>query len=109
MAGWLEQYADNQDLVVWLNSTIEPNPVYDTTTKRWTVVVIRNGERITMHPSHLVMACGDIGDPNVLKFEGQEEFKGAILHSNTFPGGAIFKGKRVVVIGAGKRTPVILS
>ncbi|KLO16584.1 dimethylaniline monooxygenase [Schizopora paradoxa] len=100
MAGWLEQYAVNQDLVVWLNSTIEPTPTYDLTTKKWTVVVNRNGERQTMHISHLVMAGGFFGDPNIPKFEGQDEFKGEILHSNTFPGGDVFKGKRVIVIGA---------
>lgn len=54
-----------------------------------------------MHPSHLVMACGYVGEPYVPKFEGQDMFKGAILHSSTFPGGDVFKGKRVVVIGAG--------
>lgn len=100
MAGWLEQYVDNQDLVVWLNSTIEPTPVYDPVARKWTVVVNRNGERLTMYPSHLVMAGGFFGDPNIPRFDGQEEFKGEILHSNTFPGGDVFKGKRVVVIGA---------
>lgn len=46
------------------------------------------------------MAGGFFGDPHIPKFEGQEDFKGEILHSNTFQGGNEYKGKRVVVIGA---------
>ncbi|KLO16583.1 dimethylaniline monooxygenase [Schizopora paradoxa] len=100
LADWLEQYAHNQELVIWLDSTIESDPTYDSVVKKWTVVVNRNGDRLTMSPTHLVMAGGFFGDPNIPKFEGQEDFEGEILHSNTFPGGDVFEGKRVVVIGA---------
>lgn len=42
------------ELNVWLQSTISANPTFDEATKKWTVVVNREGEAArTMHVSQL--------------------------------------------------------
>ncbi|GJJ11778.1 hypothetical protein Clacol_006016 [Clathrus columnatus] len=48
VAYMLEHYATNQELVIWHRSTILPGPVYDPVTKRWTVEVLRDGEKVVV-------------------------------------------------------------
>ncbi|KAK7058520.1 hypothetical protein VNI00_002154 [Paramarasmius palmivorus] len=101
LANWLEQYADNQDLVCWTKSKPLPTPTYDFTTKKWTVDIDRDGETVTIHPSHIVLATGTLGAPRMPSFQGQDQFDGKILHACSYPGGRQFTGKRVIVVGAG--------
>lgn len=101
MANWMEQYAENQELVVWTSSTLDSKPVYDRNTKKWNVAIRRNGITVVLHPSHLVFAIGIFGDPNVPSLTGVDDFRGDILHSSVFTGGQPFSGKRVIVVGAG--------
>lgn len=44
IADWLEAYANGQNLVVWLSSTVlsDRRPVYDEEKRSWTVSVRRN-------------------------------------------------------------------
>ncbi|KAJ3922229.1 FAD/NAD-P-binding domain-containing protein [Lentinula edodes] len=101
LASWLEQYADSQDLVIWTRSTILPTPKYDYTSKKWTVVVSRNGEHLTFHPAHIVIACGTLGHPRIPSIINMQTFEGHIIHSAKYNGGNVFSGKQVVVVGAG--------
>ncbi|KAJ3936228.1 MAG: FAD/NAD-P-binding domain-containing protein [Lentinula lateritia] len=101
LASWLEQYADSQDLVIWTRSTILPTPEYDHTSKKWTVVVSRNGEHLTFHPTHIVIACGTLGHPRIPSIIDMQTFEGRIIHSAKYNGGNVFSGKQVVVVGAG--------
>lgn len=101
LASWLEQYAETHDLVVWTSSRLEPTPTYNEHSKRWDVVITRNGERVSLHPPHLVMATSLYGDPRMPAIPGLDSFQGECLHASQFAGGAPFKGKRVVVVGAG--------
>ncbi|EJC98982.1 dimethylaniline monooxygenase [Fomitiporia mediterranea MF3/22] len=101
LANWFEQYVDNQNLIVWTSTTLEPTPKYDFDRKRWTITVSRNGKPLTLHPQHLVMAISVYGDPIIPSLPGVSSFKGTILHSSAFSGGEPFKGQRVVVLGAG--------
>ncbi len=101
MGAWLEQYADNQDLVVWLRSTLEPKPTYDAKTRKWNVVVNRDGELVHLQPSHIVIATSIHGAPIVPEMDGKEEFLGEISHSATFDTAEKYKGKKVIVVGAG--------
>lgn len=43
IADWLEAYANGQNLVIWLSSTVlsDPRPVYDEEKRSWTVSVER--------------------------------------------------------------------
>ncbi|KAJ7771531.1 FAD/NAD-P-binding domain-containing protein [Mycena metata] len=100
LADWLEQYAQSQDLIVWTNSRPLPHPVYDNSTKRWTVMVDRAGERVTLHPSHIVVAASTLGAPRMPVIPHQDGFKGSVLHSSAYQGGKPFTGKKVVVVGA---------
>ncbi|KAJ3778260.1 dimethylaniline monooxygenase [Lentinula raphanica] len=101
LANWLEQYADTQDLVIWTQSTILPAPQYDQTSNKWTAVVSRNGEHITLHPAHIIIACGTLGHPRIPSVVDMHAFKGDIIHASKYKGGSGFTGKRVVVVGAG--------
>lgn len=100
VASWLEQYATNQDLVVWTNSTVGQKPSYDTLTKRWTINIIRDGKSVTLHPYHIVSAMGTLGKPCAPCLPGFSEFKGEAYHASTYGGGLPYAGKRTVVIGA---------
>lgn len=101
LADWLEHYAIAQDLVVWTDSRILPTPVYDDVTKTWAVNVDRAGQHVTLHPKHILLACGTLGSPRLPSIPDQDKFKGRTFHSNEFSGGAHFKGQNVVVVGAG--------
>lgn len=47
------------------------------------------------------MATGQAGRPIVPSIDGVEFFRGQVMHSSRYPGGAHFAGKRAVVVGAG--------
>ena len=101
LADWLEQYAVSHDLVVWTSSFLEPTPHYDEVTKTWNVIINRNGEHITRHPRHLIMAVSMHGDEIIPPIPGLKDFKGDHFHTCRYQGGSPYKGKDVVVIGAG--------
>ncbi|KAL0581362.1 hypothetical protein V5O48_000626 [Marasmius crinis-equi] len=103
LANWLEQYAESQDLVVWTNSEPLPTPTYNSDSKKWTVNINRNGQIVTIHPSHIVLATGTLGGPKIppILRNGSGDFKGRVLHACNYQGGQEFSGKRVVVVGAG--------
>ncbi|KAJ7591716.1 dimethylaniline monooxygenase [Mycena floridula] len=102
LADWFEFYASSQDLVIWTNSRPLPTPKYDSETKKWTVVIDRNGQHVTLHPSHIVIATGVIGAPRIpTDVTSPESFTGETFHASKYPGGRHFTGKRVVVVGAG--------
>ena len=97
----MELYAITQDLLIWTSSTMEPNPHYDPKTKRWAIVIRKNGVPYLLRPQHLIIATSTKGDPIIPVYPGTEKFKGTVQHALTFKGGAPFKGKRVLVVGAG--------
>ncbi|GJJ15730.1 hypothetical protein Clacol_010008 [Clathrus columnatus] len=100
VANMLEQYAVNQDLVIWTRSTILPTPSYDPTTRRWTVEVSRDGEKITLKPYHIVLAIGILGVPHIPTLPGEEIFNGPKLHATHYKGYQPFVNKNVIVVGA---------
>ncbi|KAJ7577527.1 FAD/NAD-P-binding domain-containing protein [Mycena floridula] len=102
VADWFEFYASSQDLVIWTNSRPLPTPKYNSDTKKWTVVIDRNGQHVTLHPSHIVIAAGVLGAPRIpTNLNSPESFTGQTLHASKYQGGRHFTGKRVVVVGAG--------
>jgi cation diffusion facilitator CzcD-associated flavoprotein CzcO len=90
-----------QDLVVWTASQVLPTPSYDEERARWTVVVDKNGEQVTLHPKHIVLATGTLGDPFVPTISSMGSFKGTVSHASSYAGGHTYSGKRVLVVGAG--------
>ncbi|GBE77698.1 FAD/NAD-P-binding domain-containing protein [Sparassis crispa] len=101
LADWMQQYAESQDLVVWTNSTVLPRAAYDTSTKRWNLVVDRDGSEVELHPAHIVVAIGTLGAPRIPEISDRDLFHGEVLHASAYKGGKPFTGKRVIVVGAG--------
>ncbi|TGK18632.1 NAD(P)/FAD-dependent oxidoreductase [Leptospira fluminis] len=65
---------------------------------QWSVA-LDNGE--TALYDGVICASGITWSPNVPKFPGQDTFKGEILHSVKYKELSLFRGKRVLVVGAG--------
>lgn len=99
MGDWLEAYAEDLDLDIWTNTALT-SARYDAASKTWTAQVDQDGESVTLHPTHIVMALGLSGFPNVPDFPGQDVFAGPQVHSSAFKLDDRFKGQDVVIVGA---------
>ncbi|KAG2743839.1 FAD/NAD(P)-binding domain-containing protein [Suillus brevipes Sb2] len=100
LANFLDSYAVDHELCIWLSSRIQSTPVYDSSSARWTVEVQRGDQKVFVNPKHLVLATG-IGSPRIPTWNGMDEFQGALYHSDLHKDAEQFRGKRVVVVGAG--------
>ena len=96
---WLEMYAKVMELNCW-NSTTCERAGWDETRREWTVEVLRDGERVTLRPKHLVLATGMSGVANVPSYPGADTFEGEQHHSSQHPGGEAYREQRCVVIGS---------
>ncbi|CAB3225449.1 unnamed protein product [Arctia plantaginis] len=69
----------------------------------WNVMYMKTDtrENITEHCNFVVVATGEYSSPNVPHFEGQEEFKGKIIHSHDYKDAEDFRNLTVLVVGAG--------
>ena len=99
IADWLEMYTRVMELNYW-SSTEAKSARWDEEHEEWDVVVVRDGESITLRPKQLVLATGMSGKPNRPSFPGQDEFAGEQHHSSEHPGPDAYAGKRVVVVGS---------
>src|SRR4029434_1402273 len=61
-----------------------------------------SGGEMTLGLDFVVVCNGVFSEPHVPRFEGQELFRGVIVHSSRLSEPEIVRGKRVVVVGAGK-------
>ena len=59
---WLEFYTRVMEVPYWSKTTCL-SASFDENTKTWTVEVDRDGERLTLHPTQLVLATGMSGKP----------------------------------------------
>ncbi|KAG2356757.1 FAD/NAD(P)-binding domain-containing protein [Suillus spraguei] len=100
LAHFLDSYAVDQELCIWLSSSIAATPVYDSSSARWTVDVQHGDKRVVLNPKHLVLATGS-GSPRIPTWNGMDEFQGALYHSDFHKDAEQFRGKRIVVVGAG--------
>ncbi|SDY42058.1 putative flavoprotein involved in K+ transport [Saccharopolyspora shandongensis] len=99
IADWLEMYTQVMEVPYWTSSEVT-SAGWDDEAERWTVVVDRDGEAITLTPRQLVFATGMSGKPNIPSFPGMELFQGDQHHSSQHPGPDAYAGKRAVVIGS---------
>ena len=99
MGDWLESYASIMELDVW-NETACRRAEWNQRDMKWQVEVSRQRETVILQPSHLVLATGMAGVPNLPAIPGAEKFRGAQYHSSRYRDGAGFSGKRCVVIGS---------
>ncbi|MGA3797739.1 NAD(P)/FAD-dependent oxidoreductase [Pseudomonas fluorescens] len=96
---WLEMYTKVMELNYWPRTECV-SASFDEQSGAWMVEVQRDGERVTLQPTQLILATGMSGVPNVPSYPGTEVFNGQQHHSNRHPGGDAWSGKRAVVIGA---------
>ncbi|MHA0285383.1 NAD(P)-binding domain-containing protein [Mycobacterium sp. C3-094] len=96
---WLEFYTRVMEVPYWSKTTCL-SATFDDAEGRWTVEVDRNGERLTLHPTQLVLATGMSGKPYVPTLPGQDVFRGDQHHSSQHPGPDAYAGKKAVVIGS---------
>jgi putative flavoprotein involved in K+ transport len=99
MGDWLEAYVTLMELNYWTASEVT-KARYDSTAKRWSVAVNRNGQSLTLEPTHLVFATGSYGPPREVSPPGAKDFAGTQYHSARHVSGEAFRGKRCIVVGA---------
>ena len=96
---WLESYTRVMELNYWSQTTCT-RASYDEGAGEWTVQVERDGEPVTLHPKHLVLATGMSAKPRLPQFEGMDSFAGDLHHSSQHPGPDAYAGKKCVVVGS---------
>ncbi|CAN5556821.1 NAD(P)/FAD-dependent oxidoreductase [soil metagenome] len=94
---WLEFYTRVMEVPYWSKTTCL-SAAFDG--ERWTVEVDRDGERLTLRPTQLVLATGMSGKPYIPEMKGQDVFAGDQHHSSAHPGPDRYVDKRAVVIGS---------
>ena len=99
MGDWLEIYTKAMELNYW-SSTECISASYDDETEVWTVLVNREGEKVTLNPKQLVFATGAYGPPKEPRFTGMANFKGDCFHSGKYTSGEKYAGKNCVVVGS---------
>ena len=67
------------------------------------VVTVRDldGDEKTHRFGSVLVCNGPVAKPNRIRVPGQESFEGRVLHSIDYRDGQTFKGRRVLVYGAG--------
>ncbi|MBD9638824.1 NAD(P)/FAD-dependent oxidoreductase [Ensifer sp. ENS07] len=101
IAGWLETYAWAMECNVW-NHTEFLGATFDDEKGEWSVRLQRaDGIERIVKPRHLVLANGVAGRPYTPKLPGLENFNGTLMHTHAFSDGSKWKGKKVLVVGAG--------
>jgi cation diffusion facilitator CzcD-associated flavoprotein CzcO len=101
VADWLEFYADAMDIPCWTSSQID-HASFDAQSAWWDVK-IKDGQGVLreMHPRHLVMATGVSGRPRIPELPELGTYRGELLHSTQYIGGADYAGTRALVVGSG--------
>jgi len=96
---WLEMYTKIMELNFW-GATECVASQYDAAQGEWVVNVLREGKPHVLRPTHLVLATGMSGVPNMPDIAGMAGFAGKIYHSSNHPGGPGWEGRHCVVVGA---------
>jgi putative flavoprotein involved in K+ transport len=100
IADWLEMYARVMELDYWSSTEcLNARPVEG----GWEVDVVRNNERLTLRPKHLVLATGMSGYPVAPLIRGEASFRragGLILHSSQFTSASSSAGKKALIVGS---------
>jgi putative flavoprotein involved in K+ transport len=101
LAGWIEMYAWAMECNVWTGTTFL-NGEFDAAESRWNARVARaDGSERVLRPKHIIFANGVLGGRKKMEIPGLDAFKGEALHTEDYKTGGKYKGKRVLVLGAG--------
>lgn len=75
-------------------------PVSDSPDTLWRVTIATgDGRQETAEYKGVIIANGTLAEPNMPRFEGR--FDGELLHTSAYKHAEQFKGKRVLIVGAG--------
>ncbi len=99
IADWLEAYVEIMEVPYW-TSTRATSASWSEQAGRWSVEVEREGRPVVLTPTHLVLATGMSGKPNLPDVPGLDVFSGEVHHSSAHTGTGDYAGKRAVVIGS---------
>ena len=91
LGDWLEAYVDEEQLDYWGGSPCL-SASRDEERGVWNVQTLRNGQPLTLHPKHLVLATGMSGFPSIPTIPGAGDFRGTIVHSSAFEDGTRWAG-----------------
>ena len=101
---YLHEAIEQDDLArrIYLNHKVV-RADFNSETALWTVKCERDGEKWDITCGFLFSACGyyDYAGGYAPHFEGQEDFKGVIVHPQFWPEDLAYADKEVVVIGSG--------
>jgi cation diffusion facilitator CzcD-associated flavoprotein CzcO len=101
LADWFEFYVTSLEINVWTGTTCAEARYIDGD-KRWAVRLERSdGSVRSMRPRYVIMAIGVSGIPKMPHFQGEDAFKGTLLHSSQYSPGLNVAGKPVLVVGSG--------
>jgi cation diffusion facilitator CzcD-associated flavoprotein CzcO len=101
LANWMEFYADVMELNIWTRTEFL-GATYDGADRQWTARLrTSDGSVRVLRPSHLVLAIGVSGLPNIPHIEGLDAFKGTVMHSSGRTDDVATQGKSALVVGAG--------
>jgi len=99
LAEYFRDYADTHDLrrhFTFGSTVIDVSPV----DSLWQVTTrSRNGETTVARYRGVIIANGTLSKPNMPTFRG--DFTGTLMHTSEYRSAEIFRGKKVLVIGAG--------
>ncbi|MBV6659766.1 NAD(P)-binding domain-containing protein [Pseudomonas yamanorum] len=96
ITSYLRSFADTYGLRDQIHFNMAVTLVEKDAEERW-IVTFGDGSRKRYR--WVILATGTNWQPNLPSFRGQ--FDGELRHSNTFKSGDEFRGKRVLVVGAG--------
>ncbi|MGY3466251.1 hypothetical protein ACVW0I_003122 [Bradyrhizobium sp. LM6.11] len=100
--GYLLKVADEYGIRKHLRVNTElTSSRWDEGKRRWISTLRTENGAETFESTALVSAIGQLNDPSRARFEGEEDFKGTILHSALWSSDTNIDGKHVTVIGTG--------
>lgn len=101
LGNWFEFYADAMEINCWTGTEFAGG-TWDDTAKCWTARLKRpDGSDRIVRPRHLVFANGVSSYPMMPDLPGLEDFRGQVLHSESFDSGAGWEGKNALILGTG--------
>lgn len=110
---WTERFAAQPEILTYANHVADrfdlrrdiefktrvARATYDEATSLWTIAC-EGGKRFSAR--FCIMATGCLSSPNTPRFDGLEDFEGAVYHTGNWPhAGVDFTGKTVAVVGTG--------
>ena len=94
---YLGEYARHFDLSVVTGCPVQRVRVESERPSTWTAVTARGD----WHCRAIIIATGQYRVPILPKWGGRETYRGDLVHSSRYTSGLPYRGKRVLVVGAG--------